>query len=207
MLRSARSVLTCSFSLVLAALGCDSLDDPTSATRVACRAQLDESLDGLPNDLGCTGLYADIERKQLAHGVSSFEPALAFWADGAETTRWIALPAGTQIDTSDLRSWRFPAATKLWQEFRIAGARVATRMFQKRAQDRWSRTIYAWDEDESGASRMDEGGGRGVPSISACNDCHDGSRDNVLGFEAVSLGLGDPEREGWTLQKLVDGEL
>jgi hypothetical protein len=44
-----------------------------------------------------------------------------------------------------------------------------------------------------------------IPSTRECSLCHDGRGDNILGFEAVSLGL--PGAEGITLQDLVDEEL
>ena len=53
-----------------------------------------------PSNLVCTGLYANVETKEMAPGVHSYAPAVALWADHAEKQRWIFLPAGTKIDAS-----------------------------------------------------------------------------------------------------------
>jgi hypothetical protein len=177
----------------------------------ACEAQMESSQDGLPVDLACTGLYKNLEDGTLGEGVESFQPAYALWSDGAGKTRWLKLPDGEQIDTSDPRSWRFPVQTKLWKEFRADGARVETRYFEKVREDRWVKTTFIWNDRGSKATRHDTGMELTrndvdyvVPDSGKCNDCHDGHPDNVLGFEAVSLGLPASDAEGWTLQKLID---
>jgi hypothetical protein len=177
----------------------------------ACEEQMDESQDGLPTDLACTGLFANIEEGTLGEAVEPFEPAFWLWSDGAGKSRWLRLPEGEQIDTSDPQNWRFPIATKLWKEFRADDARVETRYFEKVREDRWIKTTFVWNESGSKATRHDTGMeltrndvDYEVPDSGKCNDCHDGQVDNVLGFEAVSLGLPRSNADGWTLQKLVD---
>src|SRR5690349_7183417 len=71
----------------------------------------------LPTTLDCTGLYDDILKKKTASSAVEFTPAAPLWSDGAEKHRSIALPPGTQIDSSDADQWKFPVATKLWKEF------------------------------------------------------------------------------------------
>ena len=40
--------------------------------------------------------------------MQSFTPRYALWSDGAAKRRWIRLPAGTTIDTSNTDAWDFP---------------------------------------------------------------------------------------------------
>lgn len=176
-----------------------------------CQEQIDASLDGLPVDLACTGLFADAGSDKLAAGVQAFAPAYPLWSDNAGKLRWIKLPSGQKIDSSNQSRWRFPLNTKFWKQFDANGARVETRLFQKVREDRWVGATYIWDAEGKHASR--ESAGRDlvrngvnyrVPSETLCDDCHDGHPDSVLGFEAVSLGLAGADPNGLTLKKLVD---
>jgi hypothetical protein len=166
----------------------------------------------LPEELSCTGLYADIESKEIASGVREFAPAHQLWSDGAEKQRWIYLPEGTQIDTSAADDWRFPVGTKLFKEFSWNGQRVETRLFWKSGEGRWLKAAYHWNEDETQAERFAGGevqvGGDTyyIPSAKECDQCHKGRTDRALGFELISLGL--PGATGMTLpQLLADGLL
>lgn len=149
----------------------------------------------VPDTLAATGLYLDIAAKTLSPRVRAFTPAAPLWSDGAEKDRWIDLPDGATIDTSDPDAWRFPVGTKAWKEFRVAGLRVETRFSWKVREDRWLFASYVWSEDGMTATRGEgtsvvRGGVTSkIPTTSECNDCHKGRRDRVLGFDAVGLGL------------------
>ncbi|HKP62759.1 MAG TPA: hypothetical protein VJV78_38750 [Polyangiales bacterium] len=179
-----------------------------------CQEQIEASQDGLPVDLFCTGLYERGDREAIADGVEAFQPAYALWSDDAGKSRWIKLPRGEKIDSSDPGRWRFPVNTMLWKQFDADGAHAETRVYQKVRDDKWLKATYIWDDDGEHATR--EGEGRQfdrngvdylVPPARLCDDCHEGHPDNVLGFEAVSLGLPGADTGGLTLQKLVDQDL
>jgi hypothetical protein len=163
-----------------------------------------------PSSLACAGLYVDFATKALSADALPYAPATPLWSDGAQKTRWIRLPLGTQIDVSDPDEWTFPVGTKLFKEFRVAGRRVETRMFQKTKSDFWVYATYAWSRDESSAPihyggpvpAGDDGGTWLIPTNEECDECHRGRQDRILGFEAVSLGL--PEAQGLTLARLVE---
>jgi hypothetical protein len=177
-----------------------------------CKEQVEAYQDTMPQQLECTGLYSSIKSKKLAKGVQPYAPAYKFWSDGAEKFRYLLLPEGEQIDSSNPRAWKFPVGTQVWKEFQQNDQRAETRLYKKVRSDRWVKTTYVWSEDEKGAKRVDNGMKMPVngydyevPDVGSCNDCHDGSSDNILGFEMISLGL--PNAEGTTLQKLVDEDL
>jgi len=179
-----------------------------------CAEQMEASLDGLPVDLSCTGLYADIAKGKIAKDVDSYEPAYKLWSDDSGKARWIKLPKGEQIDSSDMNRWAFPIGTSVWKEFRKGETKMETRLFHKVRDDLWRKTTYQWSKDQKSASRLDtgevraiNGGNYEIPKSSTCDDCHDGSHDDILGFEAVSLGLPGADTGGLTLQKLVDRDL
>lgn len=161
-----------------------------------------------PQLLSCTGLYTDIEAKEVADVARPFTPGVQLWSDGADKLRWIYLPPGTQIDTSNPDSWIFPIGTKFWKEFSWKGHRVETRLFQKETDTLWLKTSYHWDQDETEATRfaggeVDVAGDTYyIPNGRECEQCHKGRDDRALGFEALLLGL--PDARGLTLARLAD---
>jgi hypothetical protein len=187
---------------------------PDTADAFTCN---DAIGDGVPPDLRCTGLYSDWATKTVAPENKPYTPGLVFWSDGAQKTRWIYLPPGTKIDTSNMDEWVFPVGTKVWKEFRLGGARVETRLFTKRASDagssdlNWGWTTYRWSADESSAPRQDDAvtnvndAGYEIPEHLACLQCHQGRLDILLGVEAVNLG--NAAAVGITLAALADAGL
>lgn len=171
----------------------------------------------LPTHLWCTGLYQSWNRKQLAPSAREYAPAYALWSDGATKRRWVQLPAGSQIDTSNMDEWSFPVGTKFWKEFAVNGKRIETRFMWKTADYTWLRTTYRWTANEDDAIRFDTGswgpdggfppgadvdaGDYEIPSVDKCDECHNGRVDSILGFEAINLGL--PGASGITLAQLV----
>jgi hypothetical protein len=177
----------------------------------SCAKQADEYQDRMPVDLNCTGLYSDSKTKTISKGVESYEPGFKLWSDGAEKYRYIQLPEGETIDTSNPKGWKFPKDTKIWKEFRAADQRAETRLYWKDRDDHWVKTTYTWNDDSTKALREDNGMvmpvngvNYEVPNVGTCDDCHDGARDNALGFEPISLGVPETNQDGLTLRKLVD---
>jgi hypothetical protein len=177
-------------------------------TDPACANDPVGMFDGLHEHLECAGLFSDIRKKTLAQGVEPFAPGVALWADGADRHRWIVLPKGTKIDASNPNEWSFPVGTNLFEEFQVGGHRIETRLFQK-ASDRWVRTTYQWNSDETSATRsvggditLNDGSTYHLPPVKECDQCHQGRIDRVLGFEQIALGLSDAT--GLTLAKLVE---
>jgi len=180
--------------------------DVVGASSAAC-AEGPTAADGAPDDLRCTGLYADVATKTRSPRVRAFAPAVSFWSDGADKERFIELPDGAVIDTSSMDEWRFPVGTKVWKEFKVAGRLVETRFFHKVRADRWVQAAYVWALDQHSAAKVDGadldvgGASYRVPRTSECNDCHRGRRDKLLGFDAVSLA--QPSATGLTLDALA----
>jgi hypothetical protein len=140
-----------------------------------------------------TGLYSDIKANTLAPGVEPFEPRFALWSDGAVKRRWISLPAGAKIDTSDMDAWKLPVGTKLWKEFSRDGVRVETRIVERTTASDWLLLAFQWKPDQSDAVTVPEGVQNAsgtphdIPSATQCKSCHTGAPDRVLGFSAIQL--------------------
>ncbi len=166
----------------------------------------------LPCLLSETGLY-QANMATLAEGVRPFKPSFPLWTDGAEKKRWISLPSGTQIDTSNMDFWKFPAGTKLWKEFSRDGVRVETRLIEKKSTGAWQTVAYQWRQDQTEADAVPNGvvnasgTEHDIPNAEACLTCHGQQPDKVLGFSAIQLShepfdAADPLE--WTLDGLVD---
>jgi hypothetical protein len=163
--------------------------------------------DALPTDLACTGLYADFKTKTIAPAARLYAPAVPFWSDGFEKSRYIALPDGARIDASNMDDWKFPVGTKVWKEFRKGDRKVETRLLWKIGDQSWNAASYVWSDDGTSATRGEGrvltvgGGPYTVPSIGDCSQCHRGRSDKLLGFEAISLA--QPNANGVTLAVLA----
>src|SRR5512139_401839 len=139
-----------------------------------------------PLHLSETGLFSDIATETLGKNVEAYEPKYVLWSDGATKRRWVRLPAGKQIDTSDMDFWKYPAGTTAWKEFSRDGKRLETRMLQKGpTRDDWLMISYAWREDGSDADAVPEGkkGVQGtdhdIPAAVDCYDCHRNMPDTL----------------------------
>ena len=114
---------------VLAACGDSHKAKPDAPVDVA---DVDVPVDANPlDDLLGTGLCADKACTTINSGIMAYTPQYALWADAASKRRWIYLPPGTKIDTSDMDHWVFPMGTKIWKEFTRGGTRVETRYIAK----------------------------------------------------------------------------
>jgi hypothetical protein len=191
-----------------------SSDSPTNdgAATDAVPSDCRTGASGEATELRCTGLYSEWATKTVASGVRQYDPGLHLWSDGANKTRWIYLPPGTKIDTTDMNEWMFPVGTKVWKEFVVGGVRVETRLIWKRPSGAWYFTVYRWSADgassttELTAGQLDaDGNGYEIPTQSACYDCHNGRLDAVLGFEAVALSTS--QASGVTMATLTAGNL
>jgi hypothetical protein len=197
------------FALASAALGCGSSHPgaPAQGTQsTSAVGSCDGASDTAPTDIACTGLYGDAALTTLGSGVREFAPSTPLWSDGASKKRWLLLPDG-QIDTSNPDAWVFPVGTKAWKDFAVAGKRIETRFFWKVSDTKWVRATYVWSDDESHATRVDKGvpNARGtgfdVPDTEACDRCHEGRKERLLGVDAI--GLGAAGATGVTLASLA----
>ena len=190
-------------ALLGGALAVASCAKPEGSAPIVCGPPTDDA----PLELACTGLYADFEARELATTARLYAPAVSFWSDGYEKTRWIELPNEKPIDASSMDDWKFPVGTKVWKEFRFHERKIETRLLWKVKEDRWVQAAYVWSEDGSTATRGEgqsltiAGATYKVPGVIECNDCHKGKQDTLLGFEAVSLA--QPAATGVTLAVLA----
>lgn len=180
--------------LPLAWAGCTDFRD-CSDVDTSLALQLPDTLDGVVSD----------DASPSGDGWISFEPRFPLWTDAAEKRRWIRIPAGSTIDTSDPDRWQFPIGTEALKEFTRDGVRVETRVLTNTPRG-WAGSAYAWDVGSQHAARA-PGGRRDVletphdvPSAGECMACHGGRESVILGFSATQL-------DGEVLAQLLEQRL
>lgn len=165
-----------------------------AASGASC-AEDDEQTAVVPNGmlLSQAGLFADVARGTLAEGVRAYRPRFELWSDGADKSRWLYVPEGTTIDTTDVDAWVFPVGTRAFKEFTRDGVRVETRMLEKTGPRTWRAAAFVWRADQSDADATTAGSSNtlgtphDVPTSEQCGDCHDGAADTLLGVDAIQL--------------------
>ena len=146
--------------------------------------------------LSDTGLYSDIGRKTLASGVIEFKPAYPLWTDGALKRRFIKVPSGSKINTSNMDFWDFPTGTKVWKEFKHPNGKLLETRLIEITSSGYEVATFIWNSSESNANRDSDGAQniRGtqhdVPSDADCFSCHRNDSP-VLGFSAIQLSHND----------------
>ncbi len=164
--------------------------------------------------LSAEGMYSDFASRTLAPDTMEYTPSHVLWSDGAAKTRWLQLPAGAQIDTSDMDHWQFPAGTRAWKQFVLAGTLLETRLLERVAATGdptadWQMGSFVWLPDGSDAVYTTAGAtdvngtDHDVPRSARCVGCHQGEPGRVLGFSAIQLSKGNAA--GVTLQSLAAG--
>jgi hypothetical protein len=187
-----------------------------SPTDAGVRDATEEPVDtGEPSCLGPPGLYEPGSCSQLADGVLRYAPQYALWTDGAEKDRFIYLPPGARIDSTDPNEWVFPQGTRLYKTFSLSGHALETRLLEKTDDGigllYWSVRVFAWNEEGTEALEVGEDGQENVlgtdhdiPTHLMCERCHGGTGDIVNGFSALQLNHDGP---GLTLAELNAMEL
>jgi hypothetical protein len=156
----------------------------------------------LPDTLFATRLCVDRASTQISPGIYTYTPSYALWSDGATKRRWMQLPPGGHIDTSDPDHWKFPIGTKFWKEFTAKDGsgndvRVETRFIQKNAdngdQNDWFYVAYQWNETQDDTTAVPfgqldaDGTQHDIPSRIQCRTCHENLSSRILGFGAIQL--------------------
>lgn len=155
-----------------------------------------------------TGLYSDPASETLVPGVVQYEVNYELWADGATKRRFVFLPPGATIDTSDMNFWHLPQGTKLWKEFTRDGVRVETRLIWKQGptDEDWFVMSYEWNAEGTEATAAEFGVENAlgtlqdIPRATDCPTCHKRQPGFALGFSALQL---DHDRGDMNLPALI----
>ena len=183
----------------------------------ATTPELDAGTDAAaPSCSGPPGLYKDTKCQVLSDDVQPYQPQYPLWSDGAHKERFLYLPPGTRIDTTNPDRWTFPKGTRLYKTFAAGTLKVETRVLEKTGTaasfDSWTLTSYAWSADQRSVSPASANGvtnalgtGLDIPSQAQCRSCHNMTgADAAIGFNAIQLNHQDT---GVTLADLLAANL
>jgi hypothetical protein len=192
--------------VTMCAAGCDGSEPDSPEWR---RPSIDFPQAGFEGEffLSETGLYQDMVGKVPAPDLVPFAPDYFLWSDGAQKQRWVYIPPGQRIDTSDSDHWQVPIGALAFKEFSRADRKLETRLIARTGSGRFDYWMgaFVWLDDESDAvfvphgSQNVRGTDHDVPSASNCEACHNGEPGRLLGFSAAQLSKVDS-----TLARLAD---
>jgi uncharacterized repeat protein (TIGR03806 family) len=183
------------------------------AARVATKPYLEmpPKADGkMPPLLSETGVFTDTAKRIASPGLIPYDLNVAFWSDGADKLRFIAVPAG-QILFSPSGEWRFPAGTVFVKNFDLptdaanprAMRRLETRLLVRDSKGGVYGVVYKWRPDGSDADLLSASATESIrvksadgevheqswyyPSRQDCLTCHTASAGGVLGVKTRQL--------------------
>ncbi len=154
------------------------------------------------------GLFVGDPAHQVPRpGLVAYDVNASLYSDGADKRRFIWVPEGSRIETSDDR-WQLPVGTYLVKTFSFPrdlrdpgrGERLVETRFLVRTADGFTASTYVWNEAQTDAfasggnvdvpvSFIDRQGVSQnqvfhVPATSQCRDCH---RGRALGWRSRQL--------------------
>jgi uncharacterized repeat protein (TIGR03806 family) len=182
-------------------------------SRVATKPflQMPSRADGkLPPLLSETGVFSDTANRIPGKGMIPYELNVAFWSDGADKSRWIALPKGA-IAFSPTGEWRFPPGTIFVKNFDLPtdaanpgmARRLETRLLVCDSSGGVYGVVYKWRTDGSDADLLPGSQTEDIAVKSAngethlqtwyypgrqdCLTCHNAKAGGVLGVKTRQM--------------------
>ena len=137
-----------------------------------------------------------LSESTFVDGGLEYDVRYPLWSNGTTKERFIQLPTGTEIDTSDPENWIYPLGTRAYKTFFWNGQPVETRLLEK-TETGWAAGVYQWSTDGSEAFLTDGSDvepliemdiSYTIPSTSVCQTCHGNAQDMLLGLEPFQLG-------------------
>ena len=172
---------------------------------------LPRTADGpLPQRLSQTGVFADTPHLKVVAGLIPYELVVPFWSDGAQKSRWIALPPG-RVKFSATAEWQFPAGTIFIKTFELPTdardptirRRLETRLLVVDAAGGVYGVVYKWRDDGTDADLLPGSLTEPVairdakgnvheqtwyfPSREDCMSCHNSRAGGVLGVKTRQM--------------------
>jgi hypothetical protein len=169
------------------------------------RRRADDPLGPVPPLLSEAGLFSDAELKTPIERAIRYEPTLPLWSNGTDKERFMLLPEGGEVDTSDRAAWDFLPGTLFVKTFSLVdltgvSKRIETRIIRRTASGydfhayKWGgsdRNAYLLSLEQSVPVRIQVGEeayvDHTIPSAFDCRTCHESNRTVVIGFDELRL--------------------
>ena len=152
-------------------------------------------VDTIPDLLSQTGCVDPADPKKPAAGVVPYDLNAPFWSDGAEKTRFFALPDGQSITIGANGDFDLPNGSVTMKHFRLGGKLIETRLFVRHTDGGWAGYTYVWNDAETDATKANPAGETRTvgaqtwryPSRAQCMTCHTPDAGGTLGLETRQL--------------------
>jgi uncharacterized repeat protein (TIGR03806 family) len=149
----------------------------------------------IPTHLSATGCVDPADPMKPAPGLIPYTVNAAFWSDGADKERWIALPDAAKIEVQTNGDWTLPAGAVLVKNFRLADRLIETRLLMHHPDDTWGGFTYEWNAQQTDATLLSGGATRDLgngqqwlfPSEAQCLECHTSVAGRTLGLKTAQL--------------------
>jgi uncharacterized repeat protein (TIGR03806 family) len=149
-----------------------------------------------PSDLlSATGCVDPDDARQPADGLVPYDINVAFWSDGADKNRYLAMPDGSAATPRSDGDVLFPVGTVFVKHFRIDSKLVETRLLTRHGDGGWGGYSYEWNVAETDATLV-PAAGKDVdlgpqtwrfPGRGECFQCHTAASNFALGPELRQL--------------------
>jgi uncharacterized repeat protein (TIGR03806 family) len=164
-----------------------------------------------PRLLSQTGLFTSTKDHRPAPGLVPYEVNAPLWSDGADKTRFIAIPGDGKIDVVNHNRWNFPVGTVLVKTFTLGGRRLETRLLtlqpSEATREQWAGYVYVWNDAQTDAELIGKESLEKTyelktgeqtwqfPSRTDCMICHNEKAGFVLGLNTWQMNRGTQLRE------------
>jgi uncharacterized repeat protein (TIGR03806 family) len=152
------------------------------------------TMPAMPTLLSATGCVDPAAPTEPASGLIPYDVAAPFWSDGAEKSRWLALPDGTAVTVDADGDFALPDGAVAMKHFMLGGRLIETRLLMRHPGGNLAGYSYAWDADETDATLVTGGRVETIdgqdwvyPSSGECDACHTTAAGGSLGLETAQL--------------------
>lgn len=164
----------------------------------------------MPLLLSETGAFSDTPHLIPSEGLIPYDLIVAFWSDGADKSRWVAVPRG-KITFARTGEWSFPAGTVFVKTFELptdeanpsVKRRLETRLLVRDSAGGVYGVLYKWRADGSDADLQRTSLSEDIPVKTAagqvrhqtwyfpgpqdCLTCHTARAGGVLGLKTRQM--------------------
>jgi len=180
--------------------------------RLARRENAVDTSKGFPRLLSQTGLFASTKDHRPAAGVYGYEVNAALWSDGADKSRFVAIPGEGKIEIVNHNRWNFPTGTVFVKTFELGGRRLETRLLTLQpsasTREQWAGYVYVWNDEQTDAELIGKeslektytlaNGNKQTwqfPSRTDCMICHNEKAGFALGLNTWQFNRGGQLKE------------
>jgi uncharacterized repeat protein (TIGR03806 family) len=182
----------------------------------------------LPPTLADTGVFRDVTTLAPAAGVVAYAPNVSFWSDGAQKSRWFALPDTTAVfGFKENGPWSLPAGAVWVKHFELelqrgnpaTRRRVETRVLVKTTDGIYGAT-YRWNDAQTNAALVPTEGATQdfaitetngtkrtqtwiFPARDNCTACHTDKGGGALSFNTRQLNRAFPDGSANQMSELA----